>query len=627
MSSSSNQLYIDKIKANNYLINFQKMVLDISFEFMNINQEKFDGKVNNLLGKMGSFFHVDRTYLFTINHNNDTMTYSNEWCNTGINPELSSIKEIPLDVFPWWLDQLNKNKLVHVEDVNNMPDEAISEQGQLYRQGVKSLVSVPIIVEGKIQAFIGIDSVKSTKKWSEENIELLYIMANIISNGISQVNSDKKIDFMAYHDSLTGLPNRLLLTKQVNQGILRPNCEETSIAIMFLDIDGFKMINDNLGHDQGDELLIQVSRRLLNAVSKSDSVSRLGGDEFTLYLNGYTENLDIFAAKVINLFKKPFILRNQEYFITVSIGISQYPIDGDDVNTLFKNAEVAMYKAKSLGKNQYYKYSNDLKNSTLETMLLTNDLYKAIERNEMILYYQPQVNGSTGEIIGVEALLRWNHPVFGFVSPFKFIPLAEKTRLILPIGNWVLKTACQQCKDWQDKGFNSINMAVNFSVHQLNHPGMIEQIEDILEETSLQAKHLEIEITESLAMGTHGRINETLEDIKNLGVNVSIDDFGKEFSSLNRLKELPIDKVKLDMSFVQSIGISDKDDTITKAIISLASDLGLKSIAEGVETKEQVDFLNQYKCDQLQGYYFYKPMPAVEIESLLSPILITNLDE
>lgn len=627
MSSSSNQFYIDKIKANNYLINFQKMVLDISFEFMNINQEKFDGKVNNLLGKMGSFFHVDRTYLFTINHNNDTMTYSNEWCNTGINPELSSIKEIPLDVFPWWLDQLNKNKLVHVEDVNNMPDEAISEQGQLYRQGVKSLVSVPIIVEGKIQAFIGIDSVKSTKKWSEENIELLYIMANIISNGISQVNSDKKIDFMAYHDSLTGLPNRLLLTKQVNQGILHPNCEETLIAIMFLDIDGFKMINDNLGHDQGDELLIQVSRRLLNAVSKNDSVSRLGGDEFTLYLNGYTENLDIFAAKVINLFKKPFILRNQEYFITVSVGISQYPIDGDDVNTLFKNAEVAMYKAKSLGKNQYYKYSNDLKNSTLETMLLTNDLYKAIERNEMILYYQPQVNGSTGEIIGVEALLRWNHPVFGFVSPFKFIPLAEKTRLILPIGNWVLKTACQQCKDWQDKGFNSINMAVNFSVHQLNHPGMIEQIEDILEETSLQAKHLEIEITESLAMGTHGRINETLEDIKNLGVNVSIDDFGKEFSSLNRLKELPIDKVKLDMSFVQSIGISDKDDTITKAIISLASDLGLKSIAEGVETKEQVDFLNQYKCDQLQGYYFYKPMPAVEIESLLSPILITNLDE
>ena len=629
MVSDINKIYLDEIDAKSYKIEFQKMVLDISFEFMSINQESFDKKVNNLLGKVGSFFDVDRTYLFTLDYNNDTMTYSNEWCNTGINPEVGTIEEIPLGVFPWWLDQLNKNNLVYVEDVNVMPDEASAEQDQLYRQDVKSLVSVPIIVEGKIQAFIGIDSVTSTKKWTEENIELLYIMAKILSSGITHINYHKKIDFMAYYDALTGLPNHSLLTDRVNQGIFRASRQETLISIMFIDLDGFKMINDTLGHDQGDELLKQVSRRLLSVVRKNDTVCRLGGDEFVLYINDYKDedNLDIIASKVIGVFNKPFVLKNQEYFITGSVGISQYPIDGDDVKTLIKNADMAMYKAKSLGKNQYQKCSNDLKNSTLETISLTNNLYGAIERNEMILYYQPQVNGLTGEILGVEALLRWNHPKCGFVPPFKFIPLAEKTRLILPIGYWVLKTACEQCKEWQDKGFKPIKIAVNFSVYQLNHPSIIEQIEDVLEKTSLQAKYLDVEITESLAMDTNGKIKETLETIKNLGVTLSIDDFGKEYSSLSRLKELPIDRIKIDMSFVQGIGISDKDEMITNAIVLLASNLGLETIAEGVETKEQMEFLNKTTCDQMQGYYFYKPMPAVEMEKLLTPNPLSNSND
>lgn len=614
------KIYLDKIKAKDYQIAFQKMVLDISFNFMSINQQNFDENVNDLLGKIGSFFNVDRTYLFTLNNNNNTMTYSHEWCSDGINPEVRTIEEIPLEVFPWWIDQLNKNNLVYVEDVNFMPAEASTEQEQLYRQDVKSLVSVPIIVEEKIQAFIGIDSVTSTKKWTEENIELLQIMAKILSGGINQINFDKKIDFMAYHDALTGLPNRLLLIDRVNQGIIRARSQETLISIMFIDIDGFKMINDTLGHDQGDELLKQLSIRLLSVVRKRDTVCRQGGDEFILYLNDYKDedNLDVIASKVIDIFTQPFILCGREHFITASLGISQYPIDGDDVPTLIKNADIAMFKAKSLGNNQYYKCSNDLKNSTLENISLINDLYMAIERNEMILYYQPQVNGSTGEILGVEVLLRWKHPQFGFVSPFKFIPLTEKTRLILSIGNWVLKTACKQCKEWQEKGFKTIKFAINFSVHQLIHPGIIEQIEDVLEENSLEAKYLEVEITESTAMDTNDKIKETFEKIKNIGVTLAIDDFGKEYSSLNRIKGLPVDKVKIDMSFVQGIGVSNKDETITRAIISLASDLGFKIIAEGVETKEQMEFLNQCMCDQMQGYYFYKPMPAHEMEDVLA---------
>lgn len=430
----------------------------------------------------------------------------------------------------------------------------------------------------------------------------------------------EEITYLAYHDALTGLPNHLLLTDRLNQGILQAKRNETLISVMFIDIDEFKIINDTLGHDQGDELLKKLSIRLSKIIRKNDSVCRIGGDEFILYFNGYEneQDLDIIASKVMNIFKEPFYLKGQEYYITGSMGISQYPIDGENVETLIKNADIAMYKAKSLGKDQYQKCSNDLKHSALEVMSLTNSLYRAIERNEMLLYYQPQVNGATGEIRGVEALLRWNHPEYGFISPFKFIPLAEKTRLIIPIGYWVLKTACEQCKSWQDKGYKPIKMAVNFSVHQLNYPSITDQIEEVLEETSLKSKYLEIEITESTAMEYNGATKNILENIKKLGVDLSIDDFGKEYSSLNRLKELPIDRVKIDMSFVQGIGMNQKDETITKAVIVLASNLGLKTVAEGVETKEQKDFLTKRMCDELQGYYLHRPMPADELEKLLT---------
>ncbi len=431
-----------------------------------------------------------------------------------------------------------------------------------------------------------------------------------------------EVEFLAYHDALTGLPNRLLFADRLNQGIALANRHEIPISVMFIDLDGFKNINDALGHNQGDDLLRQVGDRLSKSIRSNDTVCRIGGDEFVIFINGYNNenNLDNIALKVMDSFKTPFVLDEQEYYITGSMGIAQYPIDGEDAETLMKNADNVMYKAKSLGKNQYQKCSRDLKDSAIETMLLTNSLHRAIERNEMMLYYQPQVNSLTGEIEGVEALLRWNHPKVGFVSPIKFIPLAEKTRLILPIGIWVLKTACKQCKNWQERGFKKIRMAVNFSVHQLNDPDIVEQVEEILKEVSLQPNYLEIELTESIAMERSGKVSETLKQFKDLGVNLSIDDFGTEYSSLSRLKDLPIDRVKIDMSFIQGIGKSEKDETITKAVILLASTLGLGTIAEGVETKEQLDFLNNRICDQVQGFYFYKPMPAEEMEELLRKI-------
>lgn len=607
------------IRERDYIIRFQKMIIDISFDFMTINPENFDDKINNLLKRIGVFFKVDRTYLFTLDLDDSTMTYSHEWCTEGITPEVSSIEGIPLDVFPWWLHQLNKHNLVYIEDVDTMPPEARSEQEQLQRQEVKSLISVPIILEGKIQAFIGIDSVRARKKWKKDNIELLYTMADVISNGLARVHTVKKIDFMAYHDALTGLANRSLLTEKVEQGIRQGDNEKILSAIMFIEVDGIKRINNNFGHDQSEIILKQIAARLLEVAGENDCVSYLGGEEFCIYLQDYEDEarLQRVASLVVEVFYKPYILRNQEFYITASIGISQYPMDGNSIDTLIRSADIAMHKAKSLGKNQFYIYSNELKHETFETTTLTNDLYMAIKRNELEVYYQPQVDGSTGNIVGVEALLRWNHPELGIVSPVKFIPLAEKTRLIIPIGYWVLKTACKQCKEWQKKGFRPINVAVNFSVHQLDHPRIVEQIENVLQKTSLRAHYLEVEITESSTMHITDKTRALLQQIKDLGITLSIDDFGKEYSSLNRLKELPFDKIKLDMAFVNGIGVSEKDEIIIQAILLLASDLGLQTIAEGVETKEQVAFLQTFKCNQLQGYYFHKPMMAHELEKLL----------
>ncbi len=619
MDLDMNKIYLDQSK--DYLIAFQKMVLEMSFNFMGIDHKNYEMRVDHLLKSIGKFFEVDRTYLFTINHENQTIIYSNEWCEEGILPLVDRREKISLEIYPWWINQLQQNNLVYVEDVDLMSAEASVEQEHLRKQGVKSIISMPITVNGEIEAFIGIDSVKSTGKWSQENIELLRIMAQILSIGITQINYLKEINFLAYHDPLTKLPSRLLLTKRLDKKISQSNTKKDWINILFINLDGFKIINDTLGYQQGDELLKQVAERLVNLSGKNKNVYRIDGDQFVLCLKDQQreEESEIVASEIIDLFKVPFLLKGGEYTITASIGISQYPVDGKDAELLIESAYMAMDKAKSLGKNQYLRYSDELKKETLETLLLTNDLYHAIKRDEMMLYYQPQVNGLTGKIMGVEALLRWKHPMFGFVSPFKFIPLAEKTRLILPIGSWVLETACAQWREWQEKGIAPINLSVNFSVRQLSHPRIVEEIQEVLEKNNMRPEMLGIEITESVAIDSNKEIQETLQKIKKLGITLSIDDYGKEYSSMNRLKEESVDALKVDMSFIQGIGINPKDEIIIKSILSLASELGLKSVAEGVETKEQKEFLNQTTCDKLQGYYFYKPMPATEIEKLLTP--------
>ena len=390
------------------------------------------------------------------------------------------------------------------------------------------------------------------------------------------------------------------------------------IAVMFLDLDGFKTINDTLGHIVGDRLLVDISRRLKHTVRESDVVARIGGDEFIIMIEGIDDfdAIHFMAEKVLNCFVKPFILHHREWFVSTSVGIAVYPDDGMNAVDLVKNADIAMYKAKENGKNQYVLCSPQIKDMVLETMQLNNDLYKALDGHELELYYQPQISSATGQIVGMEALIRWNHREFGLVSPAKFIPIAEQSGLIVPIGEWVLRTACAQNKAWQDAGYPPVRMGVNLSVKQLKAPDFIKQVEGILANTGLDPRYLELEIAEGCTLKDSDGIAQTLKALKEMGIQIAIDDFGFAYSALAYLKIVPADIIKIDQAYVQGIKKSRTDEAITKSIIALAKAMGIHVVAEGVETMHQRDFLVREMCDELQGFYFAKPMPLDMMETV-----------
>lgn len=435
---------------------------------------------------------------------------------------------------------------------------------------------------------------------------------------IKREEIQEQIEHLAYHDNLTGLPNRLLFKEQLSHAIKMACRMAKMLAVMSLDLDGFKMINDTMGHAVGDQLIIEVAQRLTKVMRTSDIIARIGGDEFIILIENVqdSDSMKIVSEKILRCFDQPFKISGREFYITTSIGIAVYPTDGTDPEILIKNADIAMYKAKEKGRNQCVICTPIMKDTVIETMQISNQLYRAIDRDEFELYYQPQININNNEIIGLEALIRWKHPELGLISPGKFIPIAEQTGLIHTIGEWVLRTVCKQNKLWQDAGIAKIPVAVNLSVRQFQDPKIVEIIEGILESTGLEPKYLELEITESIAMFDTAYVIETLSAFRSKGIIIAIDDFGTEYSSLNYLKKLPVDRIKIAMPFIQGIDVSEKDEAITKTIIVLAKSMGLRVIAEGVETENQLNFLSARMCDEVQGYYYYKPMPLNEVERL-----------
>ena len=436
---------------------------------------------------------------------------------------------------------------------------------------------------------------------------------SMIIDATERKKSEEKIKQLAFYDSLTRLPNRNMLDCHFNKLLDSSKYKKQNIGVMFLDLDRFKIINDTMGHAFGDIVLQQFSKRLVKHIHKDDMICRYGGDEFIILLNdtNQIESTKV-AQRIIDEFSYPFIINGQKNFLSTSIGISLYPQNGDDLETLVKCADIAMFVAKEKGKNNYKFYTSDQSNKVSRKMYLENELRKALENNEFILYYQPQFNLDTGKIVGVEALIRWQHPELGLISPLEFIPLAEETGLIIPIGEWVVKTACKQNKSWQEAGFPSIYVAVNVSAYQFQQNNFVENIKQVLKETKLDPQYLELEMTESIMQNIE-QLTVVLNELKNIGIKLSLDDFGTGYSSLSVLKHLPIDTLKIDKSFVDDIIIDLNAAPIVKTIIAMAGNLKLNVIAEGVENKEQVDFLKQNKCNVGQGYFFSRPLPAEDI--------------
>lgn len=435
---------------------------------------------------------------------------------------------------------------------------------------------------------------------------------------------EEKNRYIAYHDILTGLPNSLFLGDKLDYVILSSNKTKKPFAVIFLDLDNFRMINESMGHAFGDQLLMKVSERLTKTMSEWDTVIRINGDEFAVLVEELEDinSVPKIANRIIHALSQRFTMNNQDFFITTSIGISIYPADGQNAEVLVENADIALYKAKANGGNQYAFCTQEMRNKGIENIKLSNSLYCALERNELELFYQPQVEIGSGKIVGMEALLRWNNPELGRVPPGIFIPIAEKTGLIIPIGSWVLHTACKQIKIWQDAGLPQIPVSVNLSVRQFQDYNIVDKVKEILIETGLDPHYLELEVTESIAMKEKGYMIETLNKFRNMGIAISVDDFGTEYSSMNYLKQLPVDKIKIAMPFIHGIGVNSKDEAISKAIIILAKSMGMRVVAEGVETESQLSFLAQRMCDDVQGYYYFKPMPADQVERLFSDNLV-----
>lgn len=459
-------------------------------------------------------------------------------------------------------------------------------------------------------------------------LSLLYLFLHLIvkyADGLirqheaERTSSEEKIRYLAYHDPLTRLPNKTKFLAKIRHLVQQPADGKNMVALLFVDLDHFKLINDSLGHDAGDELLKIMSRRLKTPLRKLDSVYRWGGDEFTIILNSVSSYhlITKLCKRLLNTLHEPIKLRNQEVIVTASIGISVYPNDNQCFEQLIKNADAAMFHAKRTGRNRYAFYNSQMNARALERLSFETGLKRALRNSEFDIYYQPKISAFNGKVVGVEALLRWNHPEFGLVSPDRFIHYLEQSGLIKPVGEWVLSNACLQAKKWQDQGLDELRMSINISAIQFLNDNIVDQVKSVLNESDVHTECIELELTESAFLQNANFALRVMNRLKEFGVKLSIDDFGSGYSSLQYLRQFPLDFLKIDRSFVQGLAYDNKDAAITGAISNLAYSLGMRLIAEGVENTDQMEILKACGCHEFQGFLFSPPVPPEKIPEIV----------
>jgi diguanylate cyclase (GGDEF)-like protein/PAS domain S-box-containing protein len=562
-------------------------------------------------------------YRYLVNSSPDLIyTLDQEGCFTFVNEKAEAL----LGCRPEELIGLHYSAIVHDEDIPRV-NYVFNER----RTGDRASRNVELRLkrrDGKPDSAV-VESCFLTAELNAtgiyEGCEPEFLGKFLGTYGVAKDISERKkaeqtIHYQAYHDLLTGLPNRMLFKDRLTLAIAQAKRNSQMLAVMFLDLDRFKMVNDTLGHVVGDELLLHVSSRLRGCLREGDTLARMGGDEFTLLLPqiSFREDAVKTAQKILAALQRPFHIGEHELFASVSIGISLFPNDGEAIDSLVKNADIAMYHAKAHGRSNYQFYSHTMNATFSERLSLENAMRRALERREFTVFYQPQVSVESGAITGMEALIRWQHPTRGLLPPSEFIPLAEETGLIVPIGEWVLRTACAQAGAWREMGLPLARLAVNLSGAQIEQPDSIENIMQILQESGLPASALEIEITESVIMKDVENTIAKLVMLSACGVKIGIDDFGTGYSSLSYLKKFPIHTLKIDQSFVHDISRDPSGTSIVTAIIAMAKGLKLNIVAEGVETQKQLSFLRALECDEMQGFLFSWPLTAEEATRVLS---------
>lgn len=534
--------------------------------------------------------------------NDGIVVIDNEGAIVDYNNKLINMLDIPESVF---YTKREEDFILHIQNQLENPDEFIAVLKSMHENPEQTSIDMIRFKNGKI-----FECYMQPHRLDTKIIGRVMDFRDITK----RANLETELKFQATHDLLTGLYNRVQLHEKMNIAIKTAELNHTAFAVLFLDLDRFKLVNDSLSHQVGDELLVQVAGRLKNSIRKEDVLARLGGDEFVIVLMNINNETEI-AAKVkiiLESFQKPFDVGGRKLTMTTSIGISVYPKDGDAVDILLRNADAAMYRGKAQKGNNYKFFTMAMNEESLAILDQESELRHALLNNEFFLVYQPQFDLSQQKIVVVEALLRWKHPTKGIILPIDFIPLAEETGLIVQIGEWVLRQACVQNKEWQAAGLPAIRVAVNVTSQQFKHYDLVKKIDEILKETGLDPKHLEIELTENVIL-SNGAIIQAIVELKKVGVVIAVDDFGTGYSSLSYLHKIPLDRLKIDGSFIQHINSPEDDEVIIRAIIAMAKNLNLEVLAEGVETKDQLNFLKKYECNEIQGFYFSTPLGSDEI--------------
>ncbi|MBD2257329.1 EAL domain-containing protein [Pseudanabaena sp. FACHB-2040] len=600
-------------------------VAEASRHLLTVGQ--LEAAIPQVLATLGLAADVDRVYICE-NHAHPVtgllaMSLRHEWTQSGIAASISQAHWQNLPYADYGLERWYR-AFAQGQSVQGIVRHfPASEQELLSQDDILSILMVPIFMDGLLWGYIGFDACHLERQWSGNEESTLVAIAASLGGAIKRQCTEEQMRYQAFHDALTGLPNRTLFNRQLPLAIDHACQLEQILGVVFLDLDRFKIINDTLGHAVGDQLLQQVTQRLVQQLRTEDIIARWGGDEFTLILPNLQspDNAAQIAQRISSALRPVFQFDSHELHISSSIGIALFPQDGKDLTTLLQNADAAMYRAKEQGRNNYQFYTTTLNSQANQRLTLENSLHHALERQEFVIHYQPQINVDTGRVIQVEALLRWQHGELGLISPQTFIPLAEETGLIVAIGEWVLRQACHQSRRWQQAGLLDLRIAVNLSARQLQHPSLVATVKTILRESDLQPQNLELEITETAAMRDVESTIETLQALQQLGVRISMDDFGTGYSSLSYLKKFPLHGLKIDRAFVWDVAENAQDRAMVSAIIAMTRGLHLNVVAEGVETQDQLICLRSMGCVEMQGFLFSYPLPAEEMTAYLTASL------